>query len=199
MRQGSRRMADESADPGANVRRIPPSDPAALADAAKRWSLQLQGQRFGLVAEGTVGPTSWTELELRSGRAYLACGLTPSDVARPRFEGYSMFDPVAELGYGYTVGEAGLRVASSGLLGVEYSSFVAMIQLWIQPALPKHSSDRTELPHNWVARVSAGQVVSSNIQGRHGPYRSFRGLGELEPGFEWVPRAVLGRLQSGAA
>lgn len=190
-------MVGANANPGALPKQIPPSDPAALAEAASRWGLGLEWKRFNLEASGRIGPASWAELVERTSSAFATCGLTTVEAIRPRYEGDPLFNSITELGFGYIVGESALRVNSRGILGVDYSSFIVTGHFWVEPALPKHSTDRPDVPHTWVARVGAGQVVSSNTVGKHGPYRTFSKLGELEPGFEWVPRTLLAKIQGG--
>lgn len=188
-------MTSGSADPSNADRRLPASDPDALARAARWRDLTLEGQRLALEVNGTVGPASWSEIQARSAGAFVACALTPSEEDPPRFEGDSRWTNPAELGYAYLVGEAGLRVDSSGLFGPTYSSFVAKVHLWVRPALAKGAPDRPDVPHTWAVRVGAGQVKSTDINAKWGPYRHLRSVAPLDPGFEWVPREILRRLQ----
>lgn len=187
-------MVEGRSDPSDGSRRISPSDPAVVADAALPWDLEVAYQRFGLEVDGTIGPTSWAELELLGAAVFRECGLTPAGTKKPLFEGHTGRDPIAELGYGHMVGEGDLRVGSKGFFGVRYSSFVATILLWVQPALPKHALDRPDVPHTWMARVGAGRVVSADTVGKHGRYRMYRGRDQVEPGYEWVPRTILNGL-----
>lgn len=175
----------------------PPSD-QALRAAATKWSdWTLPTQKLPFQAGGSVGTASWAELAGKVTAALGDVGLDLQDQLLPRHEPYSVWGPMAELGYGYFVGEAALTRAPPTLMFAStYSSFVATIQLWVEPLLPKGTKDTLDTPHAWKALVKAGQVISADASARHaGPFRMFRKLVEADSAYEWIPAVLLGRLR----
>jgi hypothetical protein len=176
-------------------RRLPPSDPSAQAEAAGWRDWSLPGKQSGSRANGSVGPASWSGLAAKVSNTFGEFGLGSAGEMKPQFEGGSILGPMAVLGYGFLVGEAGLRLVSNGFYGATFSSFVVAVQLWVDPPLARGTKDGPDLPHVWKVSVGAGQVLSMNRPGRHhGPYRNFFQFGEDDPTFLWVPETILNRL-----
>jgi hypothetical protein len=189
-------VASGPSAPANSPPRLPPADPEARAGAANWRDWTLPGQPFGHRVNGALGPVSWSDLVARVSAAFAEFGLAPADELNPQFVGASILGPMAVLGYGYLVGEAGLRVAEQGLYGPTFSSYIAAVQLWVDPPPARGTADRPELPHPWKTSVAAGQVLSLNRSSRyHGPYRAFQELGGSDSALEGLPAAILSRLR----
>lgn len=177
--------------------RLPSSDPAAESRAPPWADLRVSSQPNAYHADGAAGPLSWTDLMSRATQAFGECGLVVADEQKPQFHRAStFFGPPGQLGYGWIAGEAGLQLAERTFYGDNYSSFIASLQFWVDPPLPKGSDDAPELPHLWKIRVGVGQILSTARTTRHsGPVRLFLDILPTDPGTGWVTGSLLKHFQ----
>lgn len=186
-------MAGAPASSPDDRRGPPPSDPALSAGATKWSDWTLPTRKLPFQAGGSIGTTSWTALAAKTAGAFHEVGLELQGQLVPRHEPYSAWGPMAEPGYGYLIGEAALQRSSPTIFFAStYSSFVATVQLWVDPPLEKATKDTLDTPHGWKALVKAGQVVSADASARGGgPFRMFRKIVAVDPAYGWIPSALL--------
>lgn len=175
---------------------LPASDATALTQAVPWGDWTLPTRKLAFRVNGSLSVASWSAASAKGTAALGELGLQFAHDLKPRFEGASVWGPMAVLGYGYLVGEAGLRLTSdSAFYGPTFSSFVATIQFWVDPPLPRGTRDRPDIPHGWKVSVGAGQVQSTNRHARGaGDYRGFHQLDPTDPALGWVPGVILERL-----
>lgn len=184
-------------DPPDAAHRLSPSDPGLLQRAC-RWGPEyyLPTRKLSLEVEGHVGPSSWSELRARAAQALVECGLAVSLEVSPPFDEKVGLLSVVRLGYGYFVAENALRQANPGARWPVWSSFVTLVELQVDPPLPRGTVDGADLPHPWRARVTAGEVISVTRENRVEHYhREYSQSAPTDPGFQWIPNRVMDRLR----
>ena len=146
--------------------------------------------------QGTLGPSSWDEVQARVAAAFQSLGINVSGVASPLYGAGSIWGGPSP-GYGAIVGERNLQIGLRGWFKDYYTSFVVWAQFWVDPPPPKHFEDRADLPHVWKVAVSAGQVLSYP-DGPRGdrPWRFFYKTAPESPGNESVAGAFFSCLMN---
>ncbi len=174
---------------------VPTSDPTAVASAPPLDMELIPDMNLPYRVTGRVGPLPWSAVLVRATTAYSGLGLTLVKAYPPSPGPGSIFGRFRR-GWGTVIGEAGLVLHEKSIWNLDkYSSFIVLLDLWVDPPLDRPTVDGPELPHVWKVEISGGIVETQIADTRHGPeHRVFVGGFPVDPGLGWVPPEVLKRL-----